>query len=718
MRMKKKSYFMVFVVILALTLVDVNSFNSAAQRKRKEGKMKHRYTNHLAKESSPYLLMHAHNPVEWYPWGRAAFNKAKKENKLIIISIGYAACHWCHVMEEESFEDLAVAEIMNKHFVSIKVDREERPDIDQVYMNAAQLLTGRGGWPLNIVAFPDGRPFFAGTYFPKENWISLMRQITDIYKKDPARLEKQAEAVTLGIRSAELVNLDVDKADFTRSELDKIFSNWEKNIDFQWGGSGNAPKFPLPIGYQYLLKYHYMSGKEKALQAVKVTLDKMALGGIYDRVGGGFARYSVDKYWKVPHFEKMLYDNAQLVGLYSAAYQLTREPLYKEVVYETLEFIERELTSAELPGGGRGFYSSLDADSEGEEGKYYTWTKKEIEKTSGKDTALIINYFNITGRGNWEKGRNILFRSKKDEVFAKENKMPIEELQELVASVKQKLLAVRSERIKPSLDDKILTSWNAMMLNAYVDAYRVFDDNGFLEKAQQNGKFLVKNMLTKNGRLNRVFKENRAASSINAFLDDYAFTIKAFISLYQATFDEEWLSIAEKLLQYTLAHFFDKRSSMFYYTSDLDPQLIARKMEITDNVIPASNSVMALNLYLLGEYFYKEDYIKTARQMLDNVKANLVSGGVYFANWAILMTYFIEGPCEVAITGQDCIKKRKELDKHFLPHILLLGGKKESKLPLLKNKLIAGQTTIYVCKDKTCRVPVTKTKDALRQIKD
>jgi hypothetical protein len=408
-----------------------------------------------------------------------------------------------------------------------------------------------------------------------------------------------------------------------------------------------------------------------------------------------------------------------LVTLYSRAFQLTKDPLYKKVVYETLEFIERELTSPELPGGGRGFYSSLDADSEGEEGKFYTWTKQELEKILGKEAGLIIDYYNVTDHGNWERGKNILFRSKTDQTFAKEYKykLSVQDLQKRVAAVRRKLLDARSKKTRPPLDDKILTSWNALMLIGYVDAYRVFDDNRFLEIALKNARFIEKNMLSNNGRLNRNFKEDKSSSSINAFLEDYAFTIKAFISLYQATFDETWLFKADHLLKYALNHFYDKKSGMFYYTSDLDPQLIARKIEITDNVIPASNSIMANNLYLLGEYFYKEEYINISKQMLNNVKPALLRNGIYFANWSILKTYFIEKPLEVAILGKNCLFKRKELDNHYLPNIILMGGKREGKLPILKNKPVDGQTTIYVCKNKACMFPVKDTEKAIEQIK-
>jgi uncharacterized protein YyaL (SSP411 family) len=723
-----------------------------------EHKNKSKYTNHLINESSPYLLLHAHNPVDWYPWGREALEKAKKENKLLIISIGYAACHWCHVMEEESFSNEEVAEVMNKHFVSIKVDREERPDIDQVYMDAAQLLTGQGGWPLNAVALPDGRPIFAGTYYPKHQWVQILEKIHQLYSANPQQIEQQAGNLTNGIRTASAGDFNPGEPGFDPQAADQIVDNWKNIIDFEWGGERRAPKFPLPIGYRFLLTYHYLTQNnadkqalgKKALEAVKVTLDRMAMGGIYDQAGGGFARYSTDAFWKVPHFEKMLYDNGQLVSLYSYAYQLTKDSLYKTVVYETLEFVERELTSPQVPNGGRGFYSSLDADAEGEEGKFYIWTKSEIQNLLGKDAQLIIDYYNITDSGNWEKGRNILFRTKPDEVFAAEKKITVQQLQEQVAKAKKQLLAARSQRFRPALDDKILTAWNALMLTGYVDAYRVFDDKKFLERALENAGFILNNMLSDNGRLNRNYKEGK--SSINAFLDDYAFTIQAFISLYQATFDEKWLSCAEKLLKYTLEHFFDPKSGMFYYTSDQDPGLIARKMEIPDNVIPASNSQMAVNLYLLGEYFYQEgvgdpnpftvrqtpffrsfiskvcqknkvseniskkEYIKKSKQMLNNVKVDMVRNGPYYANWALLLTYFIHPIVEVAIVGDEWEARRKELDQNYLPHMLLTGGKTEGTLPLLAGKLIQGQTTIFVCKNKACQLPSTNVQEALKQL--
>lgn len=715
-------YHVTRLALFLLLLVAFNAYSSQPKEKKVEHTPKH--TNHLINESSPYLLMHAHNPVNWYPWGEEALNKAKKENKLLIISIGYAACHWCHVMEKESFSDAEVAKVMNENFVNIKVDREERPDIDQVYMDAAHILTGGGGWPLNAVALPDGRPVFAATYFPKDKWMAILKQIHDIYTKEPEKVVQQAESITSGIRSSGAVRFNPAKPDFDPTFPDLIVENWQHQFDLQWGGERRAPKFPLPVGYRYLMTYYYLTRHntnleraqgDKAFLALGITLDRMAMGGIYDQAGGGFARYSTDMQWKVPHFEKMLYDNGQLTSLYSYAYQLTKNPLYKNVVYETLEFVQREMTSPETPKGGRGFYSSLDADSEGEEGKFYVWTDKEFRRVLGKDAELMAGYYDINRAGNWEHGNNILFRKTPDKEFADAKKISVETLRETVVRANKKLLAARSKRERPPLDDKILTAWNGLMLTGYVDAYRVFGEEAFLKRALENARFIVNNMMAADGRLNRNYKDGK--SSINAFLDDYAFTIQAFISLYQATFDEQWLFKADKLLKYTLAHFYDEKTHMFFYTSGLDPQLIARKMEVSDNVIPSSNSQMAHNLYILGDYFYNEDYTKKSLQMLNNVKDDMGRHGPYFANWGLLAIYFTYPPAEVAIVGDDWQARRRELDQHFLPLMLLMGGKTEGKLPLLEGKLIDGQTTIFVCRNKACKLPVTDTQAALKQIK-
>ena len=681
----------------------------ADQQEGKKGE-KHAHTNALIHESSPYLLEHAHNPVNWYPWGEDALEKARKENKPIIISIGYAACHWCHVMERESFSDTAVANYMNEHFVAIKVDREERPDVDQVYMEAARLLTGGGGWPLNAFALPDGRPFYAGTYFPKAQWMQVLEQLNSAYHEQRDKVVETAEMLTQGVRAEELVEGKPDaEADFSKATYQQTFENWQPYIDYELGGYSHAPKFPLPVGWEFLLQYHYLTDDPQALEAVTTTLDQMAMGGIYDHVGGGFARYSTDKFWKVPHFEKMLYDNGQLVSLYSHAYQITGKPLYKEVIEETLDFVAREMTD-----DSGGFYASLNADSEGEEGKFYVWKQEEIESVFDDPTAkLLIDYFEVKEGGNWEHGKNILLRKQTKEEFAEEHRMTVSELDSLVDQAKEKLLQERSKRIRPSTDDKILTSWNALMLKGYVDAFHATGNHEYLEMAKRNARFLDEIMLKKDGSLWRNYKDGK--SSIQAFLDDYALLADAYIALYQATFEKEWLQKARKLADYALANFYDEQSGLFYYTSAKSEALVARKREMSDNVIPASNSVMAHNLYRLGEYFYTPSYVDKATVMLNHVVEKIPSGGPYFANWARLMGMMAYGPFEIAIMGEDALSKNHQMQQNYLPTALFMGGTEEH-LPLLENKGVEGGTLIYVCRNKTCKMPVKEVDAAMKQV--
>jgi len=696
-----QNYFSVAIFSLFLT----QAFNSCSQANKPM--QQHAYTNHLIHESSPYLLQHAHNPVDWHPWGKEALEKAKKENKLLIISIGYAACHWCHVMEHESFEDTAVAKVMNEKFVAIKVDREERPDIDQIYMHACQMISGSGGWPLNAIALPDGRPIYAGTYFPKQNWISVLQQVNDYYRNDPVKAEQYAQQLSEGIKSYEVITEKVAEQAVTRKDADTAFQHLIITQDFKKGGRAGAPKFPMPVNYEFLLLYHHLTGEDDALKAVEVTLDNIAQGGIYDHAGGGFARYSVDGDWHVPHFEKMLYDNGQLVSLYSHAYQLTKKPLYKKAVYETLAWVEREMTSPE-----NGFYSSLDADSEGEEGKFYVWKADEIKKLLGNDAQLFMDYYDVSEHGNWEE-TNVLRIQTEPQKIAEKKKLSMEELNTRIDSLKKIVLAEREKRIRPALDDKILTAWNALMLKGYADAYRAFGEEAFLKKAIANANFI----LTKASNSDKLFRNYKnGKATIDAFLDDYALTIEAFIALYEATFDEQWLTHANRWTDYVLQHFLDKQSGMFYYTSDLHEDLIARKMELSDNVIAGSNSVMAKNLFVLGELFYKEEYALMAAQLFSNVKADVLKHPSFYANWASLACLLAEQPYEIAIVGNACDAIRKQFDEHFLPNALFLGGKSEGALPLLENKLAEGKTMIYVCRNKTCKLPVTTVEDALKQM--
>ena len=451
---------------------------------------KHEYTNMLVNESSPYLLQHAHNPVNWHPWNEETLAKAKAENKLLIISIGYAACHWCHVMEHESFEDTAVARIMNEHFINIKVDREERPDVDDVYMTACQMVSEDGcGWPLNAFALPDGKPVWAGTYFPKKKWIEIVDYFSKEWQNKPGQMEEYAAQLTTGIDQSSELPQPIGEPEFKKGTLTEITDLLLSRIDFEKGGRKGNPKFPMPSNYELLLEHHFLTGNEKSLEAVNVTLDEMAMGGIYDHLGGGFARYSVDDKWLVPHFEKMLYDNGQLVSLYSNAYRLSKNPFYKKVVEETLAFVERELTS---PEGA--FYSSLDADSEGEEGKFYVWEKNEIDSLLGENAQVFNDFYNIKSNGNWEHGKNILHLKKTSDETAKKHNLSMEGLNAKINQSKSILFAHREKRVRPGLDDKALTSWNALMMGGYIDAFKAFGKEAYLESALKNAQFIIGKM--------------------------------------------------------------------------------------------------------------------------------------------------------------------------------------------------------------------------------
>lgn len=567
----------------------------------------YKHTNNLIKETSPYLLQHAHNPVNWYAWGEEALEKAKNENKLLLISVGYSACHWCHVMEHESFENEGVAKIMNDNFVCIKVDREERPDIDQIYMNAVQLMSGRGGWPLNCFALPSGKPFYGGTYFPKDQWVQLLNNIANEYKVAPEKIIEFADQLTQGIKTSEMLPMIKDSSPFSIEVLDVGVANIKKQFDYIEGGGAQAPKFPMPNNYEFLLQYYYHTKDKEILDVVQLTLDKMAFGGIYDQIGGGFARYSTDKYWKAPHFEKMLYDNGQLVSLYSQAYQLTKKPLYKHIVYQTLEYVESEMTAK-----NGAFYSSLDADSEGEEGKFYVWSKEELESILKDDYPLAKEYYNINATGKWE-GNYILLRKKDNVEIAKQFNLSVTEVENKIDKINALLLLERNKRIRPGLDDKTLTSWNALMLKGYIDAYNVFGEEKFLKAAIKNANFIVNTQHRKDGGLNHNYKNG--VSNLDGYLEDYSFTTEAFIGLYQATFDEKWLAYAKQLTDYTITHFYDPETGFFFFTSNNAKGLIARKMELTDNVIPASNSSMAKTLFLLGEIYSNEDYTNKSKQI-------------------------------------------------------------------------------------------------------
>lgn len=657
--------------------------------------------NRLAKSTSPYLLQHANNPVDWFEWGTEALQKAKAEDKPILVSIGYSSCHWCHVMEHESFENTQIAAIMNEHFVCIKVDREERPDIDQIYMEAVQAMQQHGGWPLNVFLTPEQIPFYGGTYFPPQQWGQLLQQIHKTFEVKRTEINQSAEDLKNHLQTSDLQRFAKNsEAAFKSESLDSMFHILESRFDKSWGGIEKAPKFVMPSIWLFLLRYHAATKNETALHMVTHTLKQLAYGGIYDQLGGGFSRYSVDAEWFAPHFEKMLYDNGQLLSLYAEAYSITKDELFKNVIYETVNWLEREMMHTE-----GGFYSALDADSEGVEGKFYTWTTEDLNKILGKSAPDFNSYYQITEAGNWEHGRNILRRDSN----TKDENIP----EELKAQ-KQKLLAERAKRIRPGLDDKIITGWNAMTIQGLIEAYKALQDSKFLNLALKAIDFIETNLIV-NSKVHRAFKNKH--SQTEGFLEDYAFLIQAYTSLYQVTFNETWLQKATTYTDYVQEHFYDAAEGYFYFTSNGAEALIARKKEIFDNVIPSSNSVMARNLFTLGVMLDREDWKQQATEMVSKLSSLTAGEPGYMCHWGVLLSEIINQPVEIVISGSDAETLRVELHAHYLPYSITVGSATKSNLPLLQGREPkSGETLIYICRNKTCQLPVTTIDEALAQL--
>ena len=659
-----------------------------------------KHTNRLINESSPYLLQHAHNPVNWLPWGEEALNLAQAEDKPLLISIGYSACHWCHVMERECFEDEETASLMNEHFICIKVDREERPDIDQLYMTAVQLMSGQGGWPLNCFALPDGRPVYGGTYFPKASWQNILGQINRLYKDQKEEVLEYAEKLTEGIKKTELFKAKTSEENITKEELIESLARWFDSVDNVEGGPDKAPKFPLPNNYLYLLRAGVLSKNKPLVDHVHLTLRKMARGGIYDQIGGGFARYSTDKLWKVPHFEKMLYDNGQLLSLYSEAYSQRPDAEYLNICKQTAEFIFRELT--DVSGY---FYSALDADSEGIEGQFYTWTKNELQSVLSVDEyAVIKEYYNVNDWGFWEHDRYILLRREKDSFVPVSKVEDSLSLQIQINEIKAKLFSERSKRIRPGLDNKLLCSWNALMIRGLADCYRTFGDPVFLSPAETAAQFLIVNLIDKSGRLYRSWKNGEP--SIHGFLEDYCFLIDALIGLYQASFNEQWLLEAKQLMEVALVDFGQTDSGLFYFTSGKHPEWVTRQLETSDNVIPASNSAMARNLYYLGNYFGKYEWINQSKKMLGAVRNELINYGAGYSNWGILALHLLYPMQEIVIAGVGGKEKIEKLRSVYRPNILEAIAEKDSELPIFEGR-VSNELTYYLCRAMICDTPTT-----------
>lgn len=678
--------------------------------------------NRLQYETSPYLLQHAHNPVDWYAWKPEAFEKARRENKPILVSIGYSTCHWCHVMERESFENEDVAAFMNEHFVNIKVDREERPDVDAIHMEACQVISGSGGWPLNCFLTPDGRPFFAGTYYPPQpaynrpSWIQVLHSMLHHFRDRREVVEDQANRLIEIIKSSETVFLgdtltqENQRLLFTPVTLQNIYYQLEKRFDRENGGFGGAPKFPGSMSLEFLLQYHYFLHEPEALQHVEFSLERMIQGGIYDQVGGGFARYATDAEWLVPHFEKMLYDNALLVSLLSDVYRIAKKEIYQETIEETLAFIEREMTS---PEGG--FYSALDADSEGVEGKYYVWSKTELDIILGEEAMLFNDFYDVTKEGNWEE-TNILWRAQSYEEYAAANGLDLAVLKNQLKYQREKVFAERQKRIRPGLDDKILLDWNAMMCTAYAKSYMALKKPGYKAKAEKNLYFLLEKFQQPAGvRFYHTYKEGKA--QYDAFLDDYANVIEAMLQVYTINFDLKLLERAKTLTDFVLAHFQDTESGLFFFTDENQQDILLRRKELYDNATPSGNSTMIRNLLKLSVLVNRPDYKETAINMLKAMRDAVERYPASFARWATTMVPLVFPPPEIAVVGEHAFHVADQLNHQYIPNKIIMASlDAKPEFPLLADRNASGETNIYICRDYACQLPVKTVEEATEML--
>jgi uncharacterized protein len=673
------------------------------------------HTNRLAGEASPYLLQHAHNPVNWYPWGEEALQRAVAEDKPILVSIGYAACHWCHVMERESFENEATAAIMNEHFINIKIDREERPDLDHIYMDALQAMSGQGGWPLNVFLLPNKQPFYGGTYFPpvqaynRPSWTEVLQAIAGAFREKRGELEEQAKHMTehlensnkFGVDAAKSVELVPIAELFTKQQCHDAAKAIMAQADKEWGGFGRAPKFPGTFSIRYLLQYDHAFGDAAAKEQALLSLDKMIQGGLYDQLGGGFARYSTDAMWLAPHFEKMLYDNALLIDAMADAHQLTKKEIYLDTITHTMEFIQREMTS---PEGA--FYAALDADSEGVEGKFYTWSKEEIENILGDQAELFCRFYDVRDEGNWEH-TNILWITEPLSEFVKGTELTIEKLQVMLAESRAKLLQVRNKRIRPGLDDKILLGWNALMIHACCKAYSVSGTKAYLDMAEKAMTFLLDALQQpgESGALYHTYKNG--AAKYPAFLDDYAYVIRALIALQEVTGNLFYIRRAKALASFVEAAFGDEEEIYFYYTATGQTDVIVRKKEIYDGAVPSGNAVMACNLWYLSVVFDQHEWAKRATGMLAGLAQTTVRYPTSFGVWSGLLMQLVLGTKELAVVGPEFKDRLDEINGRYIPFKVLLGAERdESDMPLLQGRANLNETLIYLCEHYACIKPV------------
>lgn len=676
-----------------------------------------KFTNRLAGETSPYLLQHAHNPVSWYPWGAEALERSREEDKPILLSIGYSACHWCHVMEHESFEDEEIAAVMNEHFVCIKVDREERPDLDSIYMSAVQMLTRHGGWPLTVFLTPDLKPFYGGTYYPPADFKHLLLTLADWYRNRRGEVFSSAEAVTDELNSMNRFRVSSDM--LTTEILNDAYAALSKSFDWKNGGLGAAPKFPPSMSMMFLLAHHRRTNSPAALEMVELTLEKMASGGMYDQLGGGFHRYSVDESWLVPHFEKMLYDNALLVRVYLYAYQMTRKPRYRRVAEETLEYVIRDMTDRD-----GGFYSSEDADSEGEEGRFYTWGRDEVIEILGPaDGPLFCDCYDVTERGNFEHGRSILNTPVSPEELGRSGKGDAEEIEAVIERGKKKLLAARENRVRPARDEKVLTAWNGLMLTAFAEAANILGRDDYRLMAQRNAEFILAR-LARGEQLLRTFKAGEAR--LKGYAEDYAFVIEGLLALYEATFDLRYFERARSLADVMIDKFWDEAEAGFFFTASDHERLIARVKDFFDNAIPSANSAAALTLLKLSLFTNDNRYQKRALAVLRMMQQAMSRYASAFGYLLCALDFYLAEPKEIAIVGlagsHEVRAMLDEIYSRFLPHkVVALAGPGDQQaadaIALLMGKTsIDNKSTAYVCRNYTCLTPVTTAEGLAAQL--
>jgi uncharacterized protein YyaL (SSP411 family) len=663
-------------------------------------------SNRLINETSPYLLQHANNPVDWYPWGEEALQKAKEEDKPILVSIGYSACHWCHVMERESFENLDTAAFMNAHFINIKIDREERPDLDHIYMDAVQAMSGSGGWPLNVFLTPEQQPFYGGTYFPPQrahnraSWLEVLEGVSKGYAEKKSDIINQAKTLTDHLKKSNsfgqvATDKELQSIFFSEETLATIAENILAQADTIEGGFGSAPKFPQSFSIIYLLRHYHYSKDKASLDQALLSINKMIQGGLFDQLGGGFARYSTDAKWLVPHFEKMLYDNALLVMAIAEAYQLTGNEFYKSTIEQTLTFIQRELTNESY-----GFYCALDADSEGIEGKFYTWTYDELQNNLGENAQFFCDYYQVEKNGNWQEGKhetppsNILFIKS----------FPTINESILLETCREELMKIRANRIRPLLDDKILLGWNALMITAYCKAYSAIGNKEYKEIAEKNIVFLEGKLQdATTDRWYHTYKNGVA--KIPAFLDDYAYLIQAYIHLQEITGESNYLLKARSLTYFVIAHFTEEKTAFFYYTPDFQHDIILRKKEVYDGAIPSGNAVMMENLHYLSTVFDNKVWQKLPLKLIGSLENAIVKHPTSFAVWASVLQTVVKGQTEIIITGQQAKSYLDQINKRFLPNKIIMAAKTNlGDFPLLSGKSFEVERDLfYLCNDNTCK---------------